>query len=75
MKIYIKTTKANIKLNPKKLYMADGYAVKELLKIANELFKAKNLETEITDVSILQKKNLKNKKKNKYTFISVYIIN
>jgi len=47
-----KITKANIKLNPKKLYMADGYAVKELLKIANELFKAKQSEAEITDVSI-----------------------
>jgi len=32
--------------------MADGYAVKELLKIANELFKAKNLEEGVTDVRI-----------------------
>jgi clusterin-associated protein 1 len=29
-----------VKLNPKKLYMADGYAVKELLKIANLLHQA-----------------------------------
>ncbi|OUM67662.1 hypothetical protein PIROE2DRAFT_37054, partial [Piromyces sp. E2] len=55
------TTKANIKLNPKKLYMADGYAVKELLKIANELFKAKNLETEITDDSIITATNIQSK--------------
>jgi len=32
--------------------MADAYAIKELLKIANELFKAKKCESEITDVSI-----------------------
>jgi len=55
------TTKANIKLNPKKLYMADGYAVKELLKIANELFKAKNLESEVTDDSIMTATNIQSK--------------
>ncbi|ORX77144.1 hypothetical protein BCR32DRAFT_223596 [Anaeromyces robustus] len=55
------TTKANIKLNPKKLYTADGYAVKELLKIANELFKAKNFEEEITDDSIMTATNIQSK--------------
>uniref|UniRef100_A0A8C3W1E5 Clusterin associated protein 1 n=1 Tax=Catagonus wagneri TaxID=51154 RepID=A0A8C3W1E5_9CETA len=33
-------TKAHIKLNTKKLYQADGYAVKELLKIASVLYSA-----------------------------------
>jgi len=55
------TTKANIKLNPKKLYMADGYAVKELLKIANELFKAKNLEEGVTDDSLVTATNIQSK--------------
>jgi len=35
-------SKARIKLTPKKLYMADGYAVQELLKIATMLYKAYN---------------------------------
>jgi clusterin-associated protein 1 len=39
-------TKARIKLNLKKLYAADGYAVKELLKIASVLYKAVNLADE-----------------------------
>lgn len=34
--------KANIKLNTKKLYQADGYAVKEMLKIATMLYNAQN---------------------------------
>ena len=33
-------TKAHIKLNPKKLYQSDGYAVKELLKVAGVLYSA-----------------------------------
>lgn len=33
-------TKAHIKLNTKRLYMADGYAVKELVKIASVLYNA-----------------------------------
>ncbi|KAM9096971.1 clusterin-associated protein 1 isoform X2 [Sarcophilus harrisii] len=33
-------TKAHIKLNTKKLYQADGYAVKELLKITSVLYNA-----------------------------------
>lgn len=35
-----KASKAHIKLNTRKIYMADGYAVKELLKIANLLYQA-----------------------------------
>ncbi|XP_065415890.1 clusterin-associated protein 1 isoform X3 [Chrysemys picta bellii] len=41
-------TKAHIKLNTKKLYQADGYAVKELLKITSVLYnamKTKGMET------------------------------
>jgi len=47
--LFIKTicqlflTKARIKLNPKKLYEANGYAVKELLKVATMLNKAMNV--------------------------------
>lgn len=33
-------TKAHIKLNTKKLYQADGYAVKELLKVTSVLYNA-----------------------------------
>ena len=33
-------SKARIKLNPKKLYTADGHAVQELLKIASMLYNA-----------------------------------
>jgi len=33
-------SKARIVLNPKKLYEASGFAVKELLKIASMMFKA-----------------------------------
>lgn len=36
-------SKARIKLNPKKLYEANGYAVKELLKVATMLNKAMNI--------------------------------
>lgn len=38
--------KANIKLNTKRLYQADGYAVKELLKITSLLYDALNVEIE-----------------------------
>ncbi|KAJ6657552.1 hypothetical protein lerEdw1_002266 [Lerista edwardsae] len=44
-------TKAHIKLNTKKLYQADGYAVKELLKITSVLYNAmKTKGMEITNV-------------------------
>ncbi|XP_012256437.2 clusterin-associated protein 1 [Athalia rosae] len=38
--------KANIKLNTKKIYQADGYAVKELLKITTLLYEAQTRSTE-----------------------------
>ncbi|XP_006036035.3 clusterin-associated protein 1 isoform X5 [Alligator sinensis] len=44
----IMATKAHIKLNTKKLYQADGYAVKELVKITSVLYnamKTKGMET------------------------------
>eukprot|EP00163_Fabomonas_tropica_P021707 TRINITY_DN37870_c0_g1_i1.p1 TRINITY_DN37870_c0_g1~~TRINITY_DN37870_c0_g1_i1.p1 ORF type:complete len:422 (+),score=99.82 TRINITY_DN37870_c0_g1_i1:368-1633(+) len=37
---HIMATKARIKLNPKRLYQADGYAVKEMLKVAAVLYNA-----------------------------------
>lgn len=33
-------TKAHLKLNTKKLYQADGYAVKEILKVISPLYQA-----------------------------------
>ena len=33
-------SKARVKLNPKKLYSADGYAVQEIFKVAQLLYKA-----------------------------------
>ena len=38
-------TKAHIKLNTKKLYQADGYAVKELLKVTSVLYNAMTTNT------------------------------
>ncbi|ORY37079.1 hypothetical protein BCR33DRAFT_663741 [Rhizoclosmatium globosum] len=38
-------SKANIKLNTRKLYTADGYAVKELFKIASVLYEASRAHT------------------------------
>lgn len=60
-------TKAKIKLNTKRLYAADGRAVKELLKIAEMLYSASRAntvveeETESVDSSSLpsQLKNIK----------------
>ncbi|EDO37973.1 predicted protein [Nematostella vectensis] len=40
-------TKAHIKLNTKKLYGADGYAVKELLKVTSVLYNA--MKSNVTD--------------------------
>ena len=37
--------KAHIKLNPKKLYQSDGYAVKELIKVASVLYSAMKINT------------------------------
>lgn len=36
----LQATKAHIKLNTKHLYQADGYAVKEMLKITSVLYNA-----------------------------------
>ncbi|XP_009873576.1 PREDICTED: clusterin-associated protein 1 [Apaloderma vittatum] len=45
-------TKAHIKLNTKHLYQADGYAVKELLKVTSVLYEAMNTKgVECVDVS------------------------
>ena len=48
-------TKAHIKLNTKKLYSADGYAVKELLKIASLLYTAMraNVAERVSFVSLV----------------------
>ena len=46
---HLMATKAHVKLNTKKLYGADGYAVKELLKIANLLYTAMKSETTESD--------------------------
>ena len=46
-------SKTRIKLNMKKLYQADGYAVRELLKIASMLYNAqKSSSTELSESSI-----------------------
>eukprot|EP00090_Calanus_glacialis_P001691 TRINITY_DN11217_c0_g1_i1.p1 TRINITY_DN11217_c0_g1~~TRINITY_DN11217_c0_g1_i1.p1 ORF type:complete len:435 (+),score=171.25 TRINITY_DN11217_c0_g1_i1:48-1352(+) len=42
-------TKAHIKLNPKKLYQSDGYAVKELIKVAGVLYSAMKTNTRAKD--------------------------
>lgn len=71
--VFIKSTvqmfasKARIKLNPKRLYQADGYAVKEMLKIASMLNKAMKIsanEEEDMGTTELQSKlgNLKQAK-------------
>lgn len=38
--LWYQATKAHIKLNTKRLYQADGYAVKEMLKITSVLYGA-----------------------------------
>ena len=38
-------TKAHIKLNPKKIYQSDGYAVKELIKVSSVLYSAMKINT------------------------------
>lgn len=42
----IQALNTNVKLNTKKLYQADGYAVQELLKITNLLQEAQNRSSE-----------------------------
>jgi len=46
-------TKAHLKLNPKKLYSADGYAVQEMLKIANLLYEASVFRPEEDTVCLI----------------------
>jgi len=46
-------TKAHIKLNTKKLYQADGYVVKELLKMTTVLYNALKLNQEATSDELL----------------------
>jgi clusterin-associated protein 1 len=38
-------SKANIKLNTKRIYQADGYAVRELLKVTSVLYNALRVNT------------------------------
>ena len=38
--VYVQATKAHLKLNTKRLYSADGYAVKEMIKVASILYTA-----------------------------------
>ena len=47
----VQASKAHLKLNTKKLYSADGYAVKELLKISSVLYSAmrSNKDTSVGD--------------------------
>ena len=46
-------TKAHIRLNTKKLYQADGHAVREVLKITSILYNAiKTAETNISSISV-----------------------
>ena len=47
--VHFMATKAFIKLNPKRLYKADGYAVKEILKIVDLLHSAVNFEKKVGD--------------------------
>lgn len=51
-------TKQHIKLNTKKLYQADGYAVKELLKLINALVEASKAPATLDCVKVLDS-NLK----------------
>lgn len=43
---HILALKAGLKLNTKKLYQADGYAVKELMKVASLLYNSLNVSGE-----------------------------
>jgi hypothetical protein len=45
-------TKARMKMNIKRLYAADGNAVKELLKLASLLYKATSKAGDVDDVSL-----------------------
>lgn len=49
-------TKAHVKVNTKRLYQADGYAVKELLKIATLLHAAMKNNANLDEQNVQQKK-------------------
>uniref|UniRef100_A0A1A7XW93 Clusterin associated protein 1 n=2 Tax=Iconisemion striatum TaxID=60296 RepID=A0A1A7XW93_9TELE len=51
-------TKAHIKLNPKRLYQADGYAVKEMLKITSMLYNAMKTK-EMAQEDVMEEENNK----------------
>jgi len=60
-------TKERLNINPKKIYQSDGYAVQELLKIAQRLYKAQQMSNSNNDLSFdqnlkLKLQNLKNLK-------------
>ncbi|XP_050311116.1 clusterin-associated protein 1 [Anthonomus grandis grandis] len=52
--------KANIKLNTKKLYQADGYSVRELLKITGLLYDALSVNLEENDENDIEEDNVVN---------------
>jgi clusterin-associated protein 1 len=43
--VMLQASKANIKLNTKRIYQADGYAVRELLKATSVLYNALKVNT------------------------------
>lgn len=52
MLLWLQANKAHIELNTKNVYKADGYAVKEMLKVTSLLFSAmKTTETALGDQS------------------------
>ncbi|KAA0705020.1 Clusterin-associated protein 1 -like protein [Triplophysa tibetana] len=55
--VFLQATKAHVKLNLKRLYQADGYAVKEMLKITSILYNA--MKTKENSVDHSQEENSK----------------
>lgn len=51
MSVFLQATKAHVKLNLKRLYQADGYAVKEMLKITSILYNAMKTKENAVDHS------------------------
>lgn len=49
MIVHFMATKTFIKINPKRLYKADGFAVKEVLKLVNVMYNALNFENKSED--------------------------
>ena len=47
--VVLQIQKARIKVNPKKLYQADGYAAQELLKVTSVLYEAIKTENLLND--------------------------